>query len=189
MDRQDEQVPSNTPRQRFAVWEVFGAFLGLGLTLGALPFWDRLRRNSAMRGAMLGINAAVVGLLLAAFYNPVWTSAIGSRIDFGLAVIAFLGLVWWRIPPWLVVLATALVTGFGVGGEVRKACCILQGPKGAFQPHSSDRLHGILAVTLTVWNWPVPPVAEAQQDVRSRGIADVQGLPANVGNRSGCALR
>jgi len=89
---------------------------GFLLVIGALPFWDRLRQNSAMRRAMLGINAAVVGLLLAAFYNPVWTSAIGSRIDFCLSAIAFLGLVWWRIPPWLVVVATALVTGLGVGG-------------------------------------------------------------------------
>ena len=85
--------------------------------IGALPFWDRLRQYAAMRRAMLGINAAVVGLLLAAFYNPVWTSAIGSSIDFCLAAIAFLALVWWKTPPWLVVLVSALVTGFGVGSR------------------------------------------------------------------------
>ena len=56
-----------------------------------------------------------MGLLLAAFYNPVWTSAIGSRVDFCLAAIAFLALVWWKTPPWLVVLVAALVTGFGIG--------------------------------------------------------------------------
>ena len=88
---------------------------GFLLVIGVLPFWDRLRQYSAMRRAMLGINAAVVGLLLAAFYNPVWTSAIGSRIDFCLAAIAFLALVWWRIPPWLIVVAAGLVTGFGIG--------------------------------------------------------------------------
>lgn len=88
---------------------------GFLLVIGVLPFWDRLRQYSAMRRAMLGINAAVVGLLLAAFYNPVWTSAIGSRIHFCLAAIALLALVWWRIPPWLIVLAAGLVTGFGIG--------------------------------------------------------------------------
>ena len=88
---------------------------GFLLTIGALPFWDRLRQYSAMRRAMLGINAAVVGLLLAAFYDPVWTSGISSRLDFCLAAIAFLALAWWRTPPWLVVLVAALVTGFGIG--------------------------------------------------------------------------
>ena len=88
---------------------------GFLLVIGALPYWDRLRQYSAMRRAMLGINAAVVGLLLAAFYNPVWTSAVGNPIDFCLAAIAFLALAWWKVPPWLVVLAAALVTGFGIG--------------------------------------------------------------------------
>ena len=88
---------------------------GFLLVVGALPFWDRLRQYAAMRRAMLGINAAVVGLLLAAFYNPVWNSAIGSRVDFCLAAIAFLALVWWKTPPWLVVLVAALATGFGIG--------------------------------------------------------------------------
>jgi len=68
-----------------------------------------------MRRSMSGINAAVVGLLLAAFYNPIWTSAVGNPIDFCLAAIAFLALTWWKVPPWLVVLAAALVTGFGAG--------------------------------------------------------------------------
>jgi chromate transporter len=88
---------------------------GFLLVIGALPFWDQLRQYATMRRAMLGINAAVVGLLLAAFYNPVWTSAIGSRIDFCLAAIAFLALAWWKIPPWFVVVAAALATGSGIG--------------------------------------------------------------------------
>lgn len=88
---------------------------GFLLVVGALPFWDRLRKYAAMRRAMLGINAAVVGLLLAAFYNPVWTSAIVNSIDFSMAAIAFLALVWWRTPPWLVVLVTAIATGLGIG--------------------------------------------------------------------------
>ncbi|MEX2125551.1 MAG: chromate efflux transporter [Woeseia sp.] len=77
------------------------------LVYGALPIWDSLRHRKATQSASLGINAAVVGLLLAAFYDPVWTSAIRSAGDFGLAVIAFLMLTFWKLPPWLVVIATA----------------------------------------------------------------------------------
>jgi chromate transporter len=78
------------------------------LVIGAMPFWDALRRIGAVRNALLGVNAVVVGLLLAALYNPVWTSAILSAADFGLALAAFTLLVFWKIPPWLVVLLTAL---------------------------------------------------------------------------------
>jgi len=78
------------------------------LVVGALPFWDALRQASAMQTALLGINAAVVGLLLAALYNPVWTSAILSPSDFGLAIGAYTLLVFWKLPPWLVVVITAL---------------------------------------------------------------------------------
>ena len=78
------------------------------LVVGALPFWDALRRIKAMQTALLGINAAVVGLLLAALYNPVWTSAILVPADFGLAIGAFTLLVVWKVPPWLVVILTAL---------------------------------------------------------------------------------
>ncbi|MEO1840441.1 MAG: chromate transporter, partial [Pseudomonadota bacterium] len=77
------------------------------LVVGALPFWDSLRRAKAMQTALLGINAAVVGLLLAALYNPVWTSAILSPSDFGLAAGAYTLLVFWKLPPWLVVILTA----------------------------------------------------------------------------------
>lgn len=77
------------------------------LTLGALPFWDDLRRVRPVRSALMGVNAAVVGLLLAALYNPVWTSAIKSPADFVLAASAFLLLALWKLPPWLVVLLTA----------------------------------------------------------------------------------
>jgi chromate transporter len=78
------------------------------LVVGTLPFWDELRRARSMQKALLGINAAVVGLLLAALYNPVWTSAILSAADFGLAIVAFTLLVFWKLPPWLVVILTAL---------------------------------------------------------------------------------
>jgi chromate transporter len=78
------------------------------LVIGAMPFWDALRRVGAVRGALLGVNAVVVGLLLAALYDPVWTSAILSAADFGLALAAFTLLVFWKTPPWLVVILTAL---------------------------------------------------------------------------------
>lgn len=83
------------------------------LVIGALPLWERARRHPAMQRAMLGANAAVVGLLLAAFYQPVWTSAILSAADFALAATAFLMLVFWRVPPWLVVVACAVVAALG----------------------------------------------------------------------------
>ena len=73
------------------------------LVWGALPFWDRLRTNAAARRAVMGINAAVVGLLLAALYDPVWTSAISTPEDFALAVALFGLLAIWKLPPWLVV--------------------------------------------------------------------------------------
>ena len=73
------------------------------LVVGALPFWDALRARLAFQAALRGINAAVVGLLLAALYHPVWTSAIHATSDFALVLAAFGLLVWWRLPPWLVV--------------------------------------------------------------------------------------
>lgn len=73
------------------------------LVIGVLPFWDQLRRTQSVQAALLGVNAAVVGLLLAAFYNPVWITGIITRGDFGLALVAFLLLFLWDTPPWLVV--------------------------------------------------------------------------------------
>ena len=96
-----------------------GAFLALVgiflpsflLVIGALPFWDLLRSVPIFQSALKGINAAVVGLLLAALYNPVWTSAIHSPADFALGLIAFGLLMFWKFPPWMVVVLCA------VGGE------------------------------------------------------------------------
>jgi len=73
------------------------------LVTGALPFWERLRRNVRMQAALMGVNAAVVGLLLAAFYHPVWTSAIHAPQDFGIAVVSLVALMFWKLPPCLVV--------------------------------------------------------------------------------------
>jgi chromate transporter len=73
------------------------------LVIGVLPFWGRLRELEALHHALLGVNAAVVGLLLAAFYEPVWTSTVRSAMDFTVALGAFVLLAFWRAPPWLVV--------------------------------------------------------------------------------------
>jgi chromate transporter len=78
------------------------------LVIGALPFWEGLRERPGFQAALRGINAAVVGLLLAALYDPVWTSAIQSAADFGVALVAFALLAFWRVAPWLVVLLTAI---------------------------------------------------------------------------------
>jgi chromate transporter len=74
------------------------------LLIGVLPFWEGLRRRAGVRAALGGVNATVVGLLLAALYTPVWTSAIAAPRDFALGLVAFLALTFWRVPPWLVVL-------------------------------------------------------------------------------------
>jgi chromate transporter len=74
------------------------------LIVGALPFWEQLRRNLRTQAVLAGVNAAVVGLLLAALYQPVWTSAIHQPQDFGLALLALVALTFWKLPPWLVVI-------------------------------------------------------------------------------------
>ncbi|NBC32951.1 MAG: chromate efflux transporter [Alphaproteobacteria bacterium] len=81
------------------------------LVFGTLPYWAALRTYPAAQAVLRGVNAAVVGLLLAALYDPVWTSAITSPADFALAITAFLLLVFWRVPPWLVVILSALAAG------------------------------------------------------------------------------
>lgn len=74
------------------------------LVAGALPFWEQLRQSMRTQAALAGVNAAVVGLLLAALYQPVWASAIHQPQDFGLALAALVALMFWRLPPWLVVI-------------------------------------------------------------------------------------
>jgi len=80
---------------------------GLLLVVGTLPFWDAVRTRPGAQAALRGTNAAVVGLLGAALYHPVWTSAILSPRDFALALLGFVLLTVWQAPPWLVVALTA----------------------------------------------------------------------------------
>lgn len=81
------------------------------LVLGALPFWEDLRRRPMAQSALKGVNAAVVGLLLAALYHPVWTAGILGAADFALTAAAFLLLFMWKTPPWLVVILSAVAGG------------------------------------------------------------------------------
>jgi chromate transporter len=90
---------------------LLGIFLpGMLLLMGVLPFWDWLRRRAGARAAMAGTNAAVVGILGAALYQPVWTGAVASPADFAVALGAFILLTAWKAPPWLVVVLTVLAT-------------------------------------------------------------------------------
>lgn len=78
------------------------------LVVGALPFWEEIRSKASAQSALRGVNAAVVGLLLAALYHPVWTAGITSAKDFALAIAAFLLLYVWQTTPWLVVILSAV---------------------------------------------------------------------------------
>ncbi len=80
---------------------------GLLLVYGMLPFWDALRLRPAAQAAMRGTNAAVVGILGAALYNPVWTSAVLTPRDFAVALTGFLLLTVWKLAPWIVVIGLA----------------------------------------------------------------------------------
>lgn len=80
---------------------------GFLLLIGVLPFWDSFRARPQAQSAMQGANAAVVGILGAALYSPVFTSAIGNMRDFALALACFVALMAWKAAPWLVVLLAA----------------------------------------------------------------------------------
>jgi chromate transporter len=86
---------------------------GMLLVYGSLPFWDAMRTRPAAQAAMRGSNAAVVGILGTALYNPVWTSAVLTPRDFAIALAGFLLLTVWKVPPWIVVV---LLAGAGVTG-------------------------------------------------------------------------
>jgi chromate transporter len=88
---------------------LIGIFLpGVLVLLGTLPFWDAFRTRPAAQAAMRGVNAAVVGLLGAALYNPVWTTSVKAPGDFGIALTGFVLLTVWRTPPLVVVVISAV---------------------------------------------------------------------------------
>ena len=88
---------------------LIGIFLpGILVLLGTLPFWDSLRRRTGAQAVMRGVNAAVVGLLGAALYNPVWTSSVQAPGDFAIALVGFVLLTAWRAPPLVVVIVSAI---------------------------------------------------------------------------------
>jgi chromate transporter len=88
---------------------LIGIFLpGMLVLIGTLPFWETLRARAGAQSAMRGINAAVVGILGAAFYSPLWTSSVRSAGDFSVALIGFILLTLWRAPPLLVVVLGAV---------------------------------------------------------------------------------
>ena len=82
------------------IWIFFPSIL---LILGTLPFWNAVRQNRAANAALRGANATVVGILLAALYNPVWTTAVDSSTALSVALAAFCLLQIWKVPPWLIV--------------------------------------------------------------------------------------
>ena len=77
------------------------------LVWGVLPFWKRLGQSNRVRGAIAGVNAVVVGLLLSALYNPIWTGSVRRPEDFGLVIVLFGLLAIWKLPPWAVVVVAA----------------------------------------------------------------------------------
>jgi chromate transporter len=98
-----------------ALLGLVGIFLpGMLVLLGALPFWDSFRRQPNTQAVMRGVNAAVVGLLGAALYNPVWTTSVRGPRDFGIALVGFVLLMAWRAPP-LIVVAFSAVAGILTG--------------------------------------------------------------------------
>lgn len=101
-----EPAPNGVAGALLALLAIFlPSFL---LVFAALPFWQLLRHRPGVRAAMTGVNAAVVGLLLAALYDPVFIAGVRGPRDFAVAAAALLLLEGWRVPPWLVVLLSAV---------------------------------------------------------------------------------
>jgi len=92
-----------------ALLGLVGIFLpGILVLVGVMPLWDSFRRRAGAQAMMRGVNAAVVGLLGAALYNPVWTSTVHTPRDFGIALVGFVLLTAWRAPPLIVVGISAI---------------------------------------------------------------------------------
>ena len=92
-----------------AILGLIGIFLpGVLILMGTLPFWETFRKRAGAQAVMRGVNAAVVGLLGAALYNPVWASSVKTPGDFAIALVGFVLLTVWRAPPLVVVIVSAL---------------------------------------------------------------------------------
>jgi len=89
---------------------------GMLILLGALPFWDTFRKRPGAQAVMRGVNAAVVGLLGAALYSPVWTSSVKTPADLAVALVGFVLLMAWRAPP-LVVVVVSAAAGVALGNH------------------------------------------------------------------------
>jgi chromate transporter len=97
-----------------AIISLIAIFLpGLLVLMGTLPFWETFRRRTGAQAMMRGVNAAVVGLLGAALYSPVWTSSVKGPGDFGIALVGFVLLTVWQTPP-LVVVVISAIGGIGL---------------------------------------------------------------------------
>jgi len=101
-----EPAPNGLPGAALGLVTIF--LPGLLLHLGTLPFWESFRRRPGTQAVMRGINAGVVGLLGAALYSPIWTSAVQGPQDFAVALVGFILLVGWKAPPVVVVAVSAL---------------------------------------------------------------------------------
>ena len=101
-------VAAPVPGVTGALVALIAIFLpGMLILVAALPLWDGIRRSGRAQAAIRGINAAVVGLLAATLYDPIWSATIASHGDFGLALVGFALLTIWRAPPLLVVVLSA----------------------------------------------------------------------------------
>ncbi|WP_148254531.1 chromate efflux transporter [Aidingimonas lacisalsi] len=104
--------PAGVPGAAIALVAIF--LPGMLLLIGVMPFWNAFRRLAGAQAVMRGTNAAVVGILGAALYEPVWTTAIVSASEFALALVAFVLLAVWKVSPWVVVVISAL-GGIAIG--------------------------------------------------------------------------
>ena len=106
-------VKSGSPTGWLAgLWCLFAILLPpILLVTGLLPLWNRLRASAAAQSLLAGANATVVGILLAALYQPIWTSAIDSSKSLALALILFIGLQIWKVAPWILVVVGAILGG------------------------------------------------------------------------------
>jgi chromate transporter len=100
----------------YGVWCLVAIFLPAWLLIfGTLPFWHQLRAKPWAQAGLRGTNAAVVGVLLAALYNPVWVEGVKDAPDAATAIAAFAFLQWWEAPPWLVVILAAAMGQWVLG--------------------------------------------------------------------------